>query len=251
MHRLLIPALILLAGCGTLDRSNPFDPVDTPESDAELSLYLPLNKALVTVIHRVEAVLESPNGPPIVKELEISPLGPATGIISILQPGEGFNLTLRGYDLNDELIFEGQKLNITISTNDTTLVEFELTLLKPLSDIEDNEEEITDPVDVTDGSDTGSTPETPDEDVEGTTDDESGGESLDATTEETDTEETDTGETDTEETDTGETDTEETDTVDNTPTGETGSDETPVDTSGDTATDDENADEATVAGEAG
>jgi len=246
MHRLLIPTLILLAGCDTLHRSNPFDPVDTPESDAELSLYLPLNKALVTVIHRVEAVLESPNGPPIVKELEISPLGPATGMISILQPGEGFNLTLRGYDLNDELIFEGQKLNITISTNDTTLVEFELTLLKPLSDIEDNEEEIADPVDDTDGADTGSTPEAPDEDVEGTTDDENSGESSEATTGETDA-----GEPSTDDTDTGEVSTEETDTVDNTPTGETGSDETPVDTSGDTATDDENTDEATVAGEAG
>ena len=45
--------------------------------------------------------------------------------------------------------------------------------------------------------------------------------------------------------------TEETDTVDNTPSGETGSDETPVDASGDAATDGENTDEATVAGEAG
>ena len=194
MHCLLIPALILLAGCDTLHRSNPFDPVNTPESDTELSLYLPLNKALVTVIHRVEAILESPNGPPIVKELEISPLGPATGMISILQPGEGFNLTLRGYDLNDEPIFEGQKLNITISTNDTTLVDFELTLLKPLSDIEDNEEEIADPIDDTDGADTGSTPETPDEDVEGTTDGENNGESSEASTDDTGTDDTDTGE---------------------------------------------------------
>ena len=244
MRHLLIS--IFLLGCSDLDRSNPYDPINAREETAELTLSLPLGKTLASVIHRVEAVITSPTTPTILKQLDITPLGPATGTISTLQPGGGYTLTLRGYDLNDELIFEGQKLNITISTNATTLVEFELTLLKPLSDIEDNEGEIADPVDDTDGANTGSTPEAPDEDVEGTTDDENSGEGSEATTGETDA-----GEPSTDDTDTGEVSTEETDTVDNTPSGETGSDETPVDASGDAATDGENTDEATVAGEAG
>jgi hypothetical protein len=138
---------IVLTGCGSLDRSNPFDsaqiPVgkdpqsqtDTAVETAELNLYLPLGKALATIIYRIEAVITGPNIPPISKTLDISPLGPATGTIGTLQPGDGYNLTLSGYDLNDELIFEGQQKNITISKDDTTLVEFELTLLKPLPDL--------------------------------------------------------------------------------------------------------------------
>ncbi|HIL07079.1 MAG TPA: hypothetical protein EYG11_00125, partial [Candidatus Latescibacteria bacterium] len=139
--------VIILAGCGSLDRSNPFDSArnqvgkdqqsqtDTTAETAELNLYLPLGKALATVIYRVEAVITGPNISPISRILDISPLGPATGTIGALQPGDGYHLTLRGYDLNDELIFEGQQKNITISNNDTTLVEFELTLLKPLPDL--------------------------------------------------------------------------------------------------------------------
>ena len=99
MRRLFIILFIFLAGCGDLERSNPYDSVRNPESGATLSLYLPLGKALVTVIHRVEAILTGPNIPTIVKELDLSPLGPATGTIGTLQPGDGFSLTLRGYDL--------------------------------------------------------------------------------------------------------------------------------------------------------
>ena len=45
-------------------------------------------------------------------------------------------MTLRGYDIVDELIFEGQQSDIIIGNNDTTLVEFQLTLLVPLPDID-------------------------------------------------------------------------------------------------------------------
>ena len=157
MLHLFIFIVFILTGCGSLDRSNPFDsaqiPVgkdpqsqtDTAVETAELNLYLPLGKALATIIYRIEAVITGPNIPPISKTLDISPLGPATGTIGTLQPGDGYNLTLSGYDLNDELIFEGQQKNITISKDDTTLVEFELTLLKPLPDLGGDTGETTEP----------------------------------------------------------------------------------------------------------
>ena len=160
LHLFSLIALIL-TGCGSLDRSNPFDSAqtlvgkdqqsqtDTTAETAELNLYLPLSKALSTIIHRIEAVITGPNIAPISKILDISPLGPATGTIGALQPGDGYNLTLSGYDLNDELIFEGQQKNITISNNDTTLVEFELTLLKPFPDLGGDNGETTEPDDET------------------------------------------------------------------------------------------------------
>ena len=152
---------LILTGCGGLDRSNPFDSAqtlvgkdqqsqtDTTAETAELNLYLPLSKALSTIIHRIEAVITGPNIAPISKLLDISPLGPATGTIGALQSGDGYNLTLNGYDLNNELIFEGQQKNITISKNDTTLVEFELTLLKPFPDLGGDNGETTEPDDGT------------------------------------------------------------------------------------------------------
>ncbi len=161
MLHLFVFIVLILTGCGSLDRSNPFDSAQTPvgkdqqsQTDttaetAKLFLHLPLSKALATIIHRIEAVITGPNIAPISKILDISPLGPATGTIGALQPSEGYNLTLSGYDLNDELIFEGQQKNITISENDTTLVEFELTLLKPFPDLGGDTGETTEPDDAT------------------------------------------------------------------------------------------------------
>ena len=157
MQHLITLLLLIATGCGGLDRSNPFDPVHRSTggdrlshstvvpADAELLLYLPLGKALATVIYRIEAVLTGPNMLSISKTLDISPLGPATGTIGALQQGSGYILHLRGYDLDDELIFEGHEENITISNNDTTLVEIELTLLKPLPDFGDGTSENTEP----------------------------------------------------------------------------------------------------------
>ena len=147
MQYLLIS--ILLLGCRSLDRSNPYDPINAAAENAELTLSLPLGKTLASVIHRVEAIITSPTTPTILKQLDIKPLGPATGTISTLQPGVGYTLTLRGYDVADELIFEGQQSDITIGNNDTTLVEFQLILLVPLPDID------TGPSVQTDGDATG------------------------------------------------------------------------------------------------
>ena len=134
MRHLLIPVLLL--GCSGLDRSNPYDPANGPGETTELTLSLPLGKVLASVIHRVEAVITSPTTPTILRQLDITPLGPATATIGTLQPGGGYTLTLRGYDIVDELIFEGQQNDIIIGNNDTTLVEFQLTLLVPLPDID-------------------------------------------------------------------------------------------------------------------
>jgi len=150
--------------CGSPERDNPFDPARSEEADqrATLSLYLPLPKPLVTVVHRIVAILEGPDIQPIVKELSLSPLGPATATIGTIQPGSGRVLTLRGYDLEDNLIFEGQQEDITISAGDTTRVEIQLELAGALADTgeePDGGAPDEEPPDVGDG-------ETPDEGVE-------------------------------------------------------------------------------------
>jgi hypothetical protein len=77
-------------------------------------------------------------------------LGPATGIIGTSAPGEGFSLTLRGYDTEEDLLFEGSAENITIVEGDTILVEIELYLAREIP-------ELGDAVDSSDSvSDTGS-----------------------------------------------------------------------------------------------
>jgi hypothetical protein len=141
---LLLPSFIYalsIAACSDLQRSNPYDShsakVDATNGAAEatLSLRLPLAKALAIVVYRVEAILEGPCMPPIIKELTLLPLGPATGTIGALQPGTGFSLTLRGYDIEDELLFEGHQENISIVDGDTTLVEIDLVLLRAIPDL--------------------------------------------------------------------------------------------------------------------
>ena len=74
MRHLLIPVLLL--GCSGLDRSNPYDPANGPGETTELTLSLPLGKVLASVIHRVEAVITSPTTPTILRQLDITPLGP-------------------------------------------------------------------------------------------------------------------------------------------------------------------------------
>ena len=192
MRHLLIS--IFLLGCSDLDRSNPYDPINAREETAELTLSLPLGKTLASVIHRVEAVITSPTTPTILKQLDITPLGPATGTISTLQPGGGYTLTLRGYDIADQLIFEGQQSDITIGNNDTTLVEFQLTLLVPLPDID------TEPSGQTDGdapgegdADGATEPATGTEPNAGTSEDAAGTDAEDDTTTEEKDATTDTG----------------------------------------------------------
>ena len=139
----LILLFLVHGQCGTLERDNPLDPggqfrqttsaVGQSASDpSALSLRLPLPKALLGVVDSVVAILEGPDIQPVVKQLSISPLGPATGILGALQPGSGRTLTIEGFDLQGNLIFTGQERDITISVGDTTSVQIELRLTQPL-----------------------------------------------------------------------------------------------------------------------
>lgn len=136
LDRLLLVG-ITLAGiqCGPLERSNPADPAadSAPGEPAALTLSVPLPKPLAPVVHRVVARLEGTGVGPIEKELVLSPLGPASGTIGALAPGSGLTLTIRGYDLEDALLFEGVQSGITITAGDTTTVDIDLVLTQPLA----------------------------------------------------------------------------------------------------------------------
>jgi hypothetical protein len=125
-------ALLLVAflypGCGAPERNNPLDPAN--RQGASLTLNIPLPKYLADVVQRVVARLEGPGMQPLVKELDHSPLGPATGTIGAIPPGTGRILTIEGYDLAGELLFRGEKRDIAIVAGDTTRVELDLVLVK-------------------------------------------------------------------------------------------------------------------------
>ena len=93
-HTLCIAALWAM-GCGQLERSNPYDThgQQAEQPTAAIALQIPMAKALAIVVYRVEAILAGPGSPTITKQLDISPLGPATGIIGTSAPGEGFSLS--------------------------------------------------------------------------------------------------------------------------------------------------------------
>jgi len=124
----LLLAASLCAACGAPGRDNPLDPAN--REGASLRLSIPLPKYLAEVVQRVVARLEGPDMQPIEKELDHSPLGPATGTIGAIPPGAGRVLTIEGYDLAGELLFRGEKRDITITSGDTTRVEIELTLVQ-------------------------------------------------------------------------------------------------------------------------
>ena len=137
-HTLCIATLWATA-CGQLERSNPYDTRDQQAEQpvAAVALQIPMAKALAIVVYRVEAILAGPSSPTITKQLDVSPLGPATGIIGTSAPGEGFSLTLRGYDTEEDLLFEGVAENITIVEGDTVLVEIELYLAREIPGLGD------------------------------------------------------------------------------------------------------------------
>lgn len=122
-------ALSLCGGCGAPDRNNPLDP-GKQGAGASLHLNIPLPKYLAEVVQRVVARLEGPGMQPLTKELDHSPLGPATGTIGAIPPGSGRTLTIEGYDLAGELLFRGEQRDITIVAGDTTRVELDLVLVK-------------------------------------------------------------------------------------------------------------------------
>ena len=132
-------ATLWATACGQLERSNPYDTRDQQAEQpvAAVALQIPMAKALAIVVYHVEAILAGPGSPTVTKQLDVSPLGPATGIIGTSATGEGFALTLRGYDTEGDLLFEGGAENITIVEGDTVIVEIELYLAREIPGLGD------------------------------------------------------------------------------------------------------------------
>ncbi len=128
MKSLLCVAMCISTACTSIERSNPYDANDNAYESSALLINLPMAKAVSVVVHRIIAILESPETKPISKQLTLNPLGPATGTITTLKPGENYTLVLQGFDTDGALLFEGSSVGIKISEGDTTLIEVDLIL---------------------------------------------------------------------------------------------------------------------------
>ena len=117
--------------CGPPDTSRPTDsgPAEQEAAGSALELSFPLPKALVSVVDSLVAVLEAPGRPTITKQLEHSPLGPATLTIGAISPGSGYRLTISGYDHARQHILHGEQDGIAITVGDTLHLTMVLTLL--------------------------------------------------------------------------------------------------------------------------
>ncbi len=132
-------AVVVIAACGSLERNNPADPGGSaPEhsSGNTLSLVIPLPKPLVSVVDSLVAVLSGPGMTSIVKQLDHSPVGPATLTMGAVSPGTGRTLTIEGYDHDGVLILEGERRNISIVAGDTTIIMINLSLLEGVNEPE-------------------------------------------------------------------------------------------------------------------
>ena len=145
--------IILLAvstciwSCGTLDRNNPVY-VDNPNSHSEkhtsvdskpsLTLAIALPKILVSVVDSMVARFTGPDIVPIVKEMQFSPIGPATVTLGALSPGHDRTLIVEGYDHDGNLIIRGEKHNIQISVGDTTRITINMEQMNIPADVESN-----------------------------------------------------------------------------------------------------------------
>ena len=130
----LVGAALLCSHCTYQERDYPLNPEypEKADQEASLSMFLPLPKPLVVVVHRVVATLQGPGIQTVVKDLDLSPLGPASGTIGALPPAAGLTLTLQGFDLDGALLFTGEQQDITINANDTTRVNIELILVQDI-----------------------------------------------------------------------------------------------------------------------
>ena len=128
MKSLLFVAIWIFTACTSTERTNPYDANNNAYEQSTLLINLPLAKAVSVVIHKIIAILESPETQPISKQLTLNPLGPATGVITTLKPGDNYTLILQGFDTDGTLLFEGNSGGIKISEGDTTLVEVDLVL---------------------------------------------------------------------------------------------------------------------------
>ena len=130
--RLAAISLALLCACGGLQRDNPLDPSVSQPEDGEaptLSLVVSLPRALASIVDRIIATLQGPDMTTIVKELDHSPLGPATLTIGAISPGSGRTLIIEGVDFEGQLILRGEQRNIEIVVGDTTRVTIDLELV--------------------------------------------------------------------------------------------------------------------------
>ena len=136
MKYVITMALSLFIACTSVERNNPYDSNGMSYEASALQIKLPLAKKISVVVHRIIATLESPKTQPISKELILTPLGPATGIITTLKPGNDYMLTLQGFDTEGTLLFEGNSTGINIIEGDTTLVEINLALSQILAKLD-------------------------------------------------------------------------------------------------------------------
>lgn len=132
-----ISSAALLVNCGSFDRNNPVDPggaaaqaqaeLVVPEPGLRLTVSLP--KALVSVVDSVVAHLTGPNIVPVVKQLQHSPLGPATVTLGALSPGLDRVLIIEGYNHEGNLVMRAEKRNINITVGDTTRITMNMELM--------------------------------------------------------------------------------------------------------------------------
>jgi len=126
-------ALILIVCCVRCGPPDPSRPTDSGPAEATasstLELSIPLPKALISVVDSLVAVLEAPGQPTIYKQLEHSPLGPATLTIGAISPGSGYRLTISGYDHARQHILQGEQDGIVIAVGDTLHLTMVMTLL--------------------------------------------------------------------------------------------------------------------------
>ena len=136
MKSVLCVAIYIFSACSSIERSNPYDANGINYESTALRINLPIAKAVSAVIHKITAILESPETQPITKDLTLNPLGPATGTITTLKPGNNYTLTLQGFDTGGTLLFEGNSVGISITEGDTTLVEVNLALSQTIAGID-------------------------------------------------------------------------------------------------------------------
>ena len=128
----LLALAALCYQCGSSETNTAISPDPADSRAAGIHVAVPIPKALVVVVDRVVATLDGPGVQTIVKELTVTPLGPATGTIGALPPSTGLTLTLNGYDLDGELLFSGQRRGISIAAGDTTRITVELILVQEI-----------------------------------------------------------------------------------------------------------------------
>lgn len=127
---LTLSALLLLSGCG--EKSVQPTRIDGSGSagDGEVSLCLPIPKALAEVVARVEAVVSANDMETITQDLTIDENGNARGIIRNVPAGLARIVTLNAYDAGGTLIYTGSS-RVDVITGQTAQVKIILREMSP------------------------------------------------------------------------------------------------------------------------